>query len=71
MLRDLAEQGRTVLISSHILAEVAQTVDRVVIMYHGRLIANADVDELIADHHGASLEDAFLDLTTDHAGARR
>lgn len=71
LLRDLAEEGRTILISSHILAEVAQTVDRVVIMDHGRLIANATVDELLAGHDGASLEDVFLDLTTDHAGAIR
>jgi ABC-2 type transport system ATP-binding protein len=71
LLRDLAEQGRTILISSHILAEVAQTVDRVVIMNHGRLIANVTVEELLADHRGASLEDVFLDLTTAHKGAIR
>lgn len=70
-LRDLAQDGRTILVSSHILAEMAQTVDRVVIMNHGRLIADAGVDELIADHHGASLEDVFLDLTTEHTGAIR
>jgi ABC-2 type transport system ATP-binding protein len=71
LLRELAGQGRTVLISSHILAEVAQTVDRVVIMNHGRLIANAGVEELIAEHDGATLEDVFLELTTDYAGAIR
>jgi ABC-2 type transport system ATP-binding protein len=71
LLRELAEQGRTILISSHILAEVAQTVDRVVIMNHGRLIANAGVEELLADHPGASLEDVFLDLTTTQTGAIR
>jgi ABC-2 type transport system ATP-binding protein len=71
LLRQLADQGRTILISSHILAEVAQTVDRVLIMNHGRLIANAPVEELTAGHDGASLEDVFLDLTTDHAGALR
>jgi ABC-2 type transport system ATP-binding protein len=71
MLRDLAEQGRTILISSHILAEVSQTVDRVLIMNHGRLIADASVEELIAEHDGASLEDVFLDLTTAHTGAIR
>jgi ABC-2 type transport system ATP-binding protein len=71
LLRELAQDGRTILISSHILAEVAQTVDRVVIMNHGRLIANATVDELLAGHDGASLEDVFFDLTTDHVGAIR
>ena len=71
LLRELAQDGRTILVSSHILAEVSQTVDRVVIMHHGRLIANAGVAELIAEHDGASLEDVFLDLTTDNAGAIR
>src|SRR5215216_2830890 len=36
-LRGFAEQGRTVLVSSHILAEVAQTVDQIVIINRGRL----------------------------------
>jgi ABC-2 type transport system ATP-binding protein len=37
LLRRLAGQGRTVLVSSHVLAEVAQTVDRVVVIHQGRL----------------------------------
>jgi ABC-2 type transport system ATP-binding protein len=48
LLRDLAADGRTVLVSSHLLAEVAQTVDSVLIMNHGRLIAQAALDELIS-----------------------
>jgi ABC-2 type transport system ATP-binding protein len=46
LLRGLAADGRTVLVSSHILAEVAQTVDSVVILDHGRLVAQAALDEL-------------------------
>jgi ABC-2 type transport system ATP-binding protein len=46
LLRRLAAEGRTVLVSSHILAEVAQTVDSVVIMKHGRLVTKASLDEL-------------------------
>ena len=38
-LRRLASEGRTVLISSHVLAEVAQTVDRVLIISRGRLVS--------------------------------
>jgi len=37
LLRKLASEGRTILISSHVLSEVAQTVDRVVIISEGRL----------------------------------
>jgi ABC-2 type transport system ATP-binding protein len=46
LLRQLAGEGRTVLVSSHLLAEVAQTVDSVVIMDHGRLVTQASLDEL-------------------------
>jgi ABC-2 type transport system ATP-binding protein len=46
LLRQLAGEGRTVLVSSHILAEVAQTVDSVVIMDHGRLVTQARLDDL-------------------------
>jgi ABC-2 type transport system ATP-binding protein len=46
LLRELAAEGRTVLVSSHILAEVAQTVDSVVIMDHGRLVTQSTLDEL-------------------------
>jgi len=61
-LRQFAATGRTVLISSHVLAEVAQTVEQVLIIDHGRLIATMRLDEL-AD--GAlSLEDRYLELTT-------
>jgi ABC-2 type transport system ATP-binding protein len=62
LLRGLASEGRTVLMSSHILAEVAQTVDRVVIVDHGRLVAEAALPELTAGHD-RGLEDAFLRLT--------
>jgi ABC-2 type transport system ATP-binding protein len=46
LLRGLAVEGRTVLVSSHILAEVAQTVDSVVIVERGRLVAHSTLDEL-------------------------
>jgi ABC-2 type transport system ATP-binding protein len=60
-LRLLAEQGRTVLISSHMLAEAAQTVDHVVIIDHGCLVMTGRLDELI--ERGGTLEEVFLDLT--------
>ena len=41
LLRSLAREGRTVLISSHVLAEIAQTVDEVVIIHRGRLVRHA------------------------------
>jgi ABC-2 type transport system ATP-binding protein len=60
LLRGFAAEGGTVLVSSHMLAETAQTVDSVVIIDHGRLVRQARLAELTA--HG-DLEDAFLELT--------
>jgi ABC-2 type transport system ATP-binding protein len=57
-LRQFAASGRTALISSHVLAEVAQTVDSVVIVNRGRLVAAAPIDEL-----DGGLEDVYLELT--------
>jgi ABC-2 type transport system ATP-binding protein len=48
LLRNLASQGHTVLLSSHMLAEVAQTVDSVVILDHGRLVTQASLADLTA-----------------------
>ena len=47
-LRAQAEEGRTVVVSSHLLAEVSQTVDHVVILHKGRLVADAPLAELTA-----------------------
>ncbi len=60
-LRRFAAQGRTVLVSSHMLAEAAQTVDQVVIIDHGRRVASGRLDELTEG--GRTLEDVFLGLT--------
>ena len=45
-LRDFASGGRTVLVSSHVLAEVAQTVDQVLIINHGRLVTESSLEDL-------------------------
>jgi ABC-2 type transport system ATP-binding protein len=47
-LRALAAQGRTVLVSSHLLAEIQQLAEDVVIIAHGRLVAQGRVDQLMA-----------------------
>jgi ABC-2 type transport system ATP-binding protein len=60
LVRGLAAEGRTVLVSSHLLAEIARTADQVVIIDKGRLVTQAAMAELTA---GADLEDVFLELT--------
>jgi ABC-2 type transport system ATP-binding protein len=48
LIRSLADDGRTVLVSSHLLAEVEQVADRVVIINHGRLVREGTLAELSA-----------------------
>jgi ABC-2 type transport system ATP-binding protein len=48
VLRTFASEGRTVLISSHVLAEVAQTVDQVLIISRGRLVVETSLERLTA-----------------------
>jgi ABC-2 type transport system ATP-binding protein len=59
-LRKLAEGGRTILVSSHQLAEMQNTVDDVLIINKGKLIASGSMKEVIGE---GTLEDAFLALT--------
>ncbi|MFD1661746.1 ABC transporter ATP-binding protein [Streptomyces caeni] len=63
LLRDLAGEGRTVLMSSHVLSEVEQTVDRVVIVAGGTLRYAGPLAELTGAK-GETLEAAFLRLTS-------
>lgn len=48
LLRVWADEGRTVLVSSHLLAELAQVVDRVVVIRDGRMVAESNVGDLAA-----------------------
>jgi ABC-2 type transport system ATP-binding protein len=62
LLRGLAAEGRTILMSSHVLSEVAQTVDRVIIIAGGSLRYAGPLTELTSAQ-GETLEAAFLRLT--------
>ena len=64
-LRQLADEGKTILVSSHQLAEMQHTVDDVIIINHGMTMAQGSIKEIIGD---GSLEEAFLKLT---AGSTR
>jgi ABC-2 type transport system ATP-binding protein len=48
LLRQLADEGRTVLVSSHLMSEMQQTADRLVVIGRGRLIANASTQDILA-----------------------
>jgi sodium transport system ATP-binding protein len=59
-LKRLRAEGRCVLFSSHVMQEVAALCDRIVIIAHGRVVANGSAEELRAATGEASLEDAFV-----------
>ena len=61
-LRALAAEGRAVLVSSHLLSELPDVADHVVVIGRGRVLADATLRELTAG--GSSLEDVYLRLTT-------
>ena len=65
LMRTLAAQGRTMLISSHLMSEMELTADRLIIIGRGRLIADTTVGELITNAGSTSLEEAYLRLTDD------
>jgi ABC-2 type transport system ATP-binding protein len=71
-LRSLAGQGRAILVSSHLISEVENMADQLIVVGRGRVLADAGVGELIAavaagqaTGRRASLEDAYLRLTRD------
>jgi ABC-2 type transport system ATP-binding protein len=81
-LRAYAQGGRTVFVSSHVLAEVAQTVDQVLIINHGRLVIESSLESLTARVGGSvrvrspqlsqmadvlHREGIFTTMTNDHA----
>ena len=64
VIRTIADEGRTVLFSSHLLEEVEQVADHVTMISGGRIVLSAQLDVIKASHHGASLTEIFV----AHAG---
>jgi ABC-2 type transport system ATP-binding protein len=83
LMRTLAAEGRTVFVSSHLLAEMANTADRLVVIGRGKLIASTTVAEFVAgsgadavrvrspqlDTLGGLLSDAGIEATADPDGS--
>ena len=68
MLRALKAQGRCILFSSHVMQEVAALCDRVVIIGHGRVLADDSPAAIRASTSAHTLEEAFLHVLGDAAG---
>jgi sodium transport system ATP-binding protein len=67
-LRQLRAEGRCVIFSSHIMQEVAALCDRIVVIAHGRVVAQGSTDELRATAGEDNLEDAFVKLIGSEEG---
>jgi sodium transport system ATP-binding protein len=67
-LRELRAEGRCVLLSSHIMQEVAALCDRIVVIAQGRVVAQGTPDELRARTGESNLEDAFVELIGSEEG---
>ena len=65
LLRRFADSGGTVLLSSHLLGEVAAVADRLVVIGGGRVVASGGTPELLEGHE--DLEDYFFSLTDQHS----
>lgn len=66
LLRERADAGCTVLLSSHLMGEVEGLADDLVVIAHGRVVAQGTVPEVVADH--GDLETAFFALTGSDSG---
>ena len=66
VLKNYASTGRTVVISSHLLAEIQQTCSHVVLMHRGELVAFGPMEDLLSkNRRSQSLEEIFLELIGD------
>jgi len=64
LIRHLGERGKTILLSSHLLADVEDVVDRMVILYGGKIRAAGTCDELLASRTRSVIETDALDDDT-------
>lgn len=61
-IEQLADFGKCVIFSTHIMSEVSRLCDRIAIMNHGKILAEGTIDELAGDHGESDLEELFYQL---------
>lgn len=69
VMRTIAEEGRTVLFSSHLLDEVEEVADHVTMMTHGRIVLSAPLAEIKASHRVAGRESSLDEIFVSRVGA--
>jgi ABC-2 type transport system ATP-binding protein len=73
LLRDLAAEGRTVLVSSHLMSEMEDTADHLVVLGRGRLLADLPMADLLGQHSAVRVRSPMASLLAralERAGAR-
>jgi ABC-2 type transport system ATP-binding protein len=73
LLRDLADEGRTVLVSSHLMSEMEETADHLVVLGHGRLLADLSMGDLLGRNSAVRVRSPMASLLAralERAGAR-
>ena len=65
LVNELSEEDMTILVSTHILPVVEKIADVVGVLYDGRLVAEGETDELKSRAETGTLEDVFLQVTTE------
>ena len=71
LVRQLRDEGGTVIYSTHQLAEAQQVCDRIVIIHNGEIRADGSPQQLLQDTETDSLEEAYVSLTLDQARTRK
>jgi ABC-2 type transport system ATP-binding protein len=61
-MRTIADEGRTVLFSSHLLDEVEQVADHVTMIRQGHIVMSGPLEEIKRAHSGRSLDEIFVAL---------
>ncbi len=69
LLRELQKMGKTILLSSHILTELAELCDRVAIMEHGRLVTSGPLEEVLHQAEGHRMIDILVLSDAEQAAA--
>jgi len=67
-LSELKNQGKLIVVSTHIMSVAEKLCDRVVIIINGKKVAEGSVEDVVADNHGLDLEDAFFNLYSASQG---
>ena len=73
LLKELAAQGRTVFVSSHLMSEMALTAEHLIVIGRGRLIADTTVEELVRQASGnvVRVRSPQAEELRDHSSGRR